>query len=45
MYRNMARTTPPELRDRRDWDAIANWARGIAAAVADAPPEAGAGPP
>jgi menaquinone-dependent protoporphyrinogen oxidase len=27
--RAMARDTPPELQDRRDWQAIDNWARGI----------------
>jgi menaquinone-dependent protoporphyrinogen oxidase len=35
--RNMAKDSPPELRDRRDWDAIAAWAGEIAAALADAP--------
>ena len=44
MYRNMANNTPPELRDRRDWDAIEGWAQGIAATVGGASPEAGAGP-
>jgi menaquinone-dependent protoporphyrinogen oxidase len=29
--RGMAENTPPEWRDRRDWDAIRAWARGIAA--------------
>jgi menaquinone-dependent protoporphyrinogen oxidase len=33
MRKSMARKTPPELRDRRDWAAIDTWARGIAAAV------------
>jgi menaquinone-dependent protoporphyrinogen oxidase len=27
----MARNTPPEYRDRRDWDAIREWASSIAA--------------
>ena len=31
--KNMARNTPPELRDRRDWDDIRAWARQIAATV------------
>jgi menaquinone-dependent protoporphyrinogen oxidase len=29
--RGMIESTPPEWRDRRDWDAIRAWARGIAA--------------
>jgi menaquinone-dependent protoporphyrinogen oxidase len=29
--RSMAQNTPPEYRDRRDWDAIRAWAQGIAA--------------
>jgi menaquinone-dependent protoporphyrinogen oxidase len=29
--RAMARNTPPEYRDRRDWDAIRDWASRIAA--------------
>jgi len=28
--RGMAESTPPEWRDRRDWDEIRAWARGIA---------------
>ncbi len=28
--RAMAHKTPPEYRDRRDWDAIRRWAQGIA---------------
>jgi menaquinone-dependent protoporphyrinogen oxidase len=31
MRKRMARNIPPELRDRRDWDQIENWARSIAA--------------
>jgi menaquinone-dependent protoporphyrinogen oxidase len=30
MRRNMAKNTPPELRDRRDWEAIEAWAKAIA---------------
>jgi menaquinone-dependent protoporphyrinogen oxidase len=30
MERGMAEGTPPEWRDRRDWDAIRAWAAGIA---------------
>jgi hypothetical protein len=26
----MAKNTPPELRDRRDWEAIEAWAKAIA---------------
>ncbi len=33
LRKKMARNTPPELRDRRDWDAIAAWARSIAATL------------
>jgi menaquinone-dependent protoporphyrinogen oxidase len=29
--RAMARNTPPELRDTRDWDEVASWSRDIAA--------------
>jgi menaquinone-dependent protoporphyrinogen oxidase len=32
--RSMARSTPPDLRDRRDRPAIEAWARGIAASLA-----------
>ena len=31
MQRSMAQNTPPEYRDRRDWEAIRGWADGIAA--------------
>lgn len=31
MGRAMARSTPEEFHDRRDWDAIGAWARGVAA--------------
>jgi menaquinone-dependent protoporphyrinogen oxidase len=30
LRRNMAKSTPPELRDRRDWSAIEAWANSIA---------------
>lgn len=33
MRRTMARNTPPELRDRRDWAAIETWAQNVAAAT------------
>jgi menaquinone-dependent protoporphyrinogen oxidase len=33
MRRSMAKKTPPELRDRRDWSAIDAWAKGVASAV------------
>ena len=33
--RGMSRNTPAEHRDKRDWDEIRAWARGIAAAVDD----------
>jgi menaquinone-dependent protoporphyrinogen oxidase len=33
MRKSMARKTPPELRDRRDWAAIEAWARSVATAV------------
>ena len=29
-HRAMAENTPPEYRDRRDWDEISRWAQGIA---------------
>jgi menaquinone-dependent protoporphyrinogen oxidase len=38
VQRSMYDNTPPEYRDRRDWDAIAAWARGIAAALPAATP-------
>lgn len=33
LRRNMAKNTPPELRDRRDWDAIRAWAQQIGATL------------
>lgn len=33
MRRSMARNTPPELRDRRDWAAIEAWGQDVAAAI------------
>lgn len=33
LRKRMAQGMPEELRDRRDWEAIAGWARGIAAAL------------
>jgi menaquinone-dependent protoporphyrinogen oxidase len=33
----MLKGTPPEFRDRRDWDAISAWAKGIAATLRGAP--------
>ena len=33
MARAMAKNTPPEYRDRRDWDEIRAWAQGIAATL------------
>ncbi len=36
--RGMVKNTPPEYRDRRDWDAIRAWAGGIAAELATAAP-------
>ena len=30
----MTKNTPPEYRDKRDWDEIRAWARGIAAELA-----------
>lgn len=38
MARSMAGNTPPEHRDRRDWDAIRSWAEAIARELA--PPAA-----
>jgi menaquinone-dependent protoporphyrinogen oxidase len=45
MARSMARSTPPEYRDRRDWDEIREWAQGIAAALASAPHRRAPGAP
>lgn len=33
MRKSMARKTPPELRDRRDWGAIDAWAKDVATAL------------
>lgn len=41
MRRNMAKGTPEELRDRRDWDAIRAWATKIAQTIREAPPQSG----
>ena len=35
--KKMARNIPPELRDRRDWDAIEAWAQSIATTLSDHP--------
>jgi len=34
LAKSMRESTPPELRDLRDWDEIARWAHGIAVALA-----------
>ena len=34
---NMAKNTPPEFRDRRDWAAIEAWAKRIADSLQDQP--------
>lgn len=39
--KKMARKIPPELRDRRDWDAIDAWAQTIAATLGGRPATAG----
>jgi menaquinone-dependent protoporphyrinogen oxidase len=31
--RAMVRNTPPEHQDKRDWDEIRGWARGVATAI------------
>jgi len=41
MRKKMAKNTSPELRDRRDWDAIEDWAQKIAVALHE--PSAAAG--
>lgn len=33
LYRKMAEETPAEARDLRDWDAVAAWAKGVAATL------------
>ncbi len=35
LRKNMAKNTPPELRDRRDWTAIGAWAKRIADSLRD----------
>jgi menaquinone-dependent protoporphyrinogen oxidase len=39
--KKMARSIPPELRDRRDWEAIEAWGRTIAATFTASPVPAG----
>ncbi len=41
LRKKTAQNTPPELRDRRDWDAIEPWAKKIAAALHKPPAAAG----
>ena len=43
MRRNMAKNTPEATRDVRDWDEIATWTAGIAAALAGTAAETGTG--
>lgn len=38
MRKNMAKSTPAELRDRRDWDEIRAWAQRIAAELGGGEP-------
>jgi menaquinone-dependent protoporphyrinogen oxidase len=40
MEHAMAKNTPPEYRDRRDWDEIRAWAAGIASELGAAVPSA-----
>ena len=43
----MVENTPPEYRDRRDWEAIRSWASGVATALTsgrDAAPRTAANP-
>jgi menaquinone-dependent protoporphyrinogen oxidase len=35
--RSMAKNTPPEYRDRRDWDEIRAWAAAIASELSAVP--------
>ena len=44
MEQAMAEGTPPEWRDRRDWDAIRAWARGIAGRLPAVMPAASRSP-
>ncbi|MGV1047297.1 MAG: flavodoxin domain-containing protein [Solirubrobacterales bacterium] len=37
MTKGMVESTPPEFRDRRDWDQIRAWAKGIAAQLSSVP--------
>ena len=37
LRKNMAKNTPPEFRDRRDWTAIEAWAKRIADSLQDQP--------
>ena len=37
LRKNMAKNTPPEFRDRRDWAAIEAWAKRIADSLQDQP--------
>jgi menaquinone-dependent protoporphyrinogen oxidase len=37
LRKNMAKNTPPEVRDRRDWTAIEAWAKTIADSLGDQP--------
>jgi menaquinone-dependent protoporphyrinogen oxidase len=43
LRKNMARNTPPEFRDRRDWAAIEAWAKWIADSLQDQPTAEGSG--
>lgn len=40
MEHAMVKNTPPEYRDRRDWDEIRAWAAGIASELGAAVPSA-----
>ena len=43
LRKNMAKNTPPEFRDRRDWAAIEAWAKRIADSLQDQPTAEGSG--